>query len=133
MKLIIAALRHPITILVTVLAILFFSWLAVGNTKVDIFPKLGLPTVYVAQPYGGLSPEQMEGLITSYYEYHFLYVTGVKYVESKSIQGATIIKIEFNEDTDMSQAMGEVVGYVNRSRAFMPSGTVPPFITRFDA
>ncbi|AXY74152.1 efflux RND transporter permease subunit [Paraflavitalea soli] len=133
MKLITAALRHPLTILVTVLAILFFSWLAVRNTKVDIFPKLGLPTVYVAQPYGGLSPEQMEGFITSYYEYHFLYITGVKYVDSRSIQGAALIKIEFNEGTDMSQAMAEVVGYVNRSRAFMPPGTVPPFITRFDA
>jgi multidrug efflux pump subunit AcrB len=133
MKLIKAALRHPITILVAVLAIAFFSWLAIRNTKIDIFPRLGLPTVYVAQPYGGLSPEQMEGFVTSYYEYHFLYITGVKYVESKSIQGAAIIKIEFNEGTDMSQAMAEVVGYVNRSRAFMPPGTVPPFITRFDA
>jgi multidrug efflux pump subunit AcrB len=133
MKLIISALRHPITILVSVLAIAFFSWLAIRNTKVDIFPTLGLPTVYVAQPYGGLSPEQMEGFVTSYYEYHFLYITGVKYVDSKSIQGAAIIKIEFNEGTDMAQAMAEVVGYVNRSRAFMPPGTVPPFITRFDA
>jgi multidrug efflux pump subunit AcrB len=133
MKLIIAALRHPITILVTVIAIIFFSWLAIRNTKIDIFPRLGLPTVYVAQPYGGLSPEQMEGFITSYYEYHFLYITGVKYVDSKSIQGAALIKLEFNEGTDMSQAMAEVVGYVNRSRAFMPPGTVPPFITRFDA
>ena len=87
----------------------------------------------MAQPYGGLSPEQMEGFITSYYEYHFLYITGVKYVDSKSIQGAALLKLEFNEGTDMSQAMAEVVGYVNRARAFMPPGTVPPFITRFDA
>jgi multidrug efflux pump subunit AcrB len=133
MKLIVSALRHPITILVTVIAIVFFSYLAIRNTRIDIFPRLGLPTVYVAQPYGGLSPDQMEGFITSYYEYHFLYITGVKYVDSKSIQGAALIKIEFNEGTDMSQAMAEVVGYVNRSRAFMPPGTVPPFITRFDA
>jgi len=133
MKLITAALRHPITILVSVFAIVFFSWLAIRNTKIDIFPKLGLPVVYVAQPYGGLSPEQMEGFVTSYYEFHFLYITGVKYVESKSIQGAALIKIEFNEGTDMSQAMAEVVGYANRARAFMPPGTVPPFITRFDA
>ncbi len=133
MKLIVSALRHPITILVTVIAIVFFSYLAIRNTKIDIFPRLGLPTVYVAQPYGGLSPDQMEGFITSYYEYHFLYITGVKYVDSKSIQGAALIKIEFNEGTDMSQAMAEVVGYVNRARAFMPPGTVPPFITRFDA
>ncbi|RPD43338.1 efflux RND transporter permease subunit [Chitinophaga barathri] len=119
--------------MVSVIAICFFSFLSIRNAKVDIFPKLGLPVVYVAQPYGGLSPEQMEGLVTSYYEYHFLYITGVKYVESRSIQGAAIIKLEFNEGTDMAQAMAEVVGYVNRSRAFMPPGTVPPFITRFDA
>lgn len=133
MKLIISALRHPVTILVAVIAILFFSFLSIRNAKVDIFPRLGLPVVYVAQPYGGLSPEQIEGFVTSYYEYHFLYITGVKYVESKSIQGAALIKIEFNEGTDMSQAMAEVVGYVNRARAFMPPGTVPPFVTRFDA
>ncbi|MBL7865918.1 MAG: efflux RND transporter permease subunit, partial [Cyclobacteriaceae bacterium] len=133
MNLLQGALRKPITVLVAVLAIVFFSVMAIRNMKIDIFPTLGLPTIYVAQPYGGLSPEQMEGLITSYYEYHFLYVTGVKFVESKSIQGATIIKVQFQEDTDMSQAMAEIVGYVNRSRAFMPPGTVPPFITRFDA
>ncbi|MBS1917536.1 MAG: efflux RND transporter permease subunit [Bacteroidetes bacterium] len=133
MKLITSALRHPVTIIVSVLAIVFFSYLAIRNSKIDIFPKLGLPTVYVAQPYGGLSPEQMEGFVSSYYEYHFLYINGVKYVDSKSIQGACVLKLEFNEGTDMSQAMAEVVGYVNRARAFMPPGTVPPFITRFDA
>lgn len=133
MNLIKGALRKPVTVIVAVLAILFFSFMALKKMRIDIFPQLGLPTVYVAQPYGGLSPEQMEGFITSYYEYHFLYITGVKYVESKSIQGAAIIKIQFQEGTDMSQAMAEVVGYVNRSKAFMPPGTVPPFITRFDA
>ncbi|HWV68150.1 efflux RND transporter permease subunit [Chitinophaga sp.] len=132
-RLIAMALRKPLAVVVAFIGIVFFSWLSIRNMKIDIFPKMGLPVIYVAQPYGGLSPEQMEGFITSYYEYHFLYVTGVKYVESKSIQGAAIIKIVFNEGTDMSQAMGEVVGYVNRSRAFMPPGTVPPFITRFDA
>ncbi|MBV8256023.1 MAG: efflux RND transporter permease subunit [Chitinophaga sp.] len=132
-RLIAMALRRPLAVVVAFIGIVFFSWLSIKNMKIDIFPKMGTPTIYVAQPYGGLSPEQMEGFITSYYEYHFLYVTGVKFVESKSIQGAAIIKIQFNEGTDMSQAMGEVVGYVNRARAFMPPGTVPPFVTRFDA
>lgn len=132
-RLIKAALQYPVAVVVGFVAILFFSWLAISSMKIDIFPKMGVPTVYVAQPYGGLSPEQVEGFVTSYYEYHFLYVTGVKFVESKSIQGAALIKIQFNDGTDMSQAMAEVVGYVNRARAFMPPGTVPPFITRFDA
>ena len=132
-RLIKLALQQPIAIVVIFIGIVFFSWLSIRSMKIDIFPKMGVPTIYVAQPYGGLSPEQMEGFIASYYEYHFLYVTGVKFVESKSVQGACLIKIQFNEGTDMSQAMAEVVGYVNRARAFMPPGTVPPFITRFDA
>src|SRR5260370_16210247 len=60
-------------------------------------------------------------------------MSGIEYVESKNIQGAALMKLVFHPDTDMSQAMAEVVGYVNRARAFMPPGAVPPFITRFDA
>jgi multidrug efflux pump subunit AcrB len=99
----------------------------------DIFPQVGDPAIYVAQPYGGMDPAQMEGYLTYYYEYHFLYITGIDHVESKSIQGAALMKLVFHQGTNMSQAMSETIGYVNRARAFMPPGTVPPFITRFDA
>lgn len=132
-QLIISALRKPVTVMVAVIAILFFSWLAVRKMPVDIFPKLGTPVIYVAQTYGGLSPQQMEGFITSYYEYHFLYVTGIKYVESKSVQGTSLIKLQFHEGTDMANAMAEVVSYATRARSFMPPGTLPPFIMRYDA
>src|ERR1700685_1459590 len=99
----------------------------------DIFPPLGIPTIYVAQPYGGMDAAQMEGYLTYYDEYHFLYITGIDHVESKSIQGAALMKLVFHEGVNMAQAMAETVGYVNRARSFMPPGTVPPFITRFDA
>jgi CzcA family heavy metal efflux pump len=133
MNLIQGALRKPITVIVAIIAILIFSSVAIRNSKIDIFPTLGLPTIYVAQTYGGLSPQQMEGFITSYYEYHFLYITGIKYVESKSVQGVTLIKLQFHEGTDMATAMAETVSYVNRSRSFMPQGTLPPFVMRYDA
>ncbi|MBI5282964.1 MAG: efflux RND transporter permease subunit, partial [Candidatus Solibacter usitatus] len=127
------ALRRPVTIVVLVLAIALLAGLAVVRMPVDIFPSLGAPAVYVAQPYGGMDPSQMEGFLTYYYEYHFLYLTGIEHVESKNIQGASLMKLVFHPGTDMSQAMAEVVGYVNRARSFMPPGTVGPFITRFDA
>ncbi len=133
MNLIQGALRKPITVVVVIIAILFFSTLAIRNSKIDIFPQLGLPTIYVAQTFGGLSPQQMEGFVTSYYEYHFLYITGIKYVESKSVQGISLIKLQFHEGTDMANAMAETVSYANRARSFMPPGTVPPFVMRYDA
>jgi multidrug efflux pump subunit AcrB len=133
MNLVQSALRRPFTILVTVLAVELASILAWQRMPKDIFPTLGIPTIYVAQPYGGMDPAQMEGYLTYYYEYHFLYIAGIEHVESKSIQGAAIIKLQFHPGTDMSQAMAETVAYVNAARAFMPAGTLPPFITRFDA
>src|SRR5882724_7584953 len=133
MRLVLGALTRPITVVVALIAIALCAILAVQRMPVDIFPKVGEPAVYVAQPYGGMDPAQMEGYLTYYYEYHFLYITGINRVESKSIQGAALMKLIFHEGTDMAQAMAETVGYVNRARAFMPPGTVPPFITRFDA
>src|SRR5437763_5779037 len=133
MNLVQSAMRRPLTILVAVIAVALGSVLALRQMPRDIFPTLGIPTIYVAQPYGGMDPAQMEGYLTYYYEYHFLYITGIEHVESKSIQGAAIIKLQFHPGTDMSQAMSETVAYVNRARAFMPPGTVPPFVMRFDA
>src|SRR5690348_17233035 len=133
MRLVLAALSRPITVVVALIAVALFAVLAVQRMPVDIFPQVGDPAIYVAQPYGGMDPAQMEGYITYYYEYHFLYITGIDRVESKSIQGAVLMKLTFYEGTDMNQAMSETIGYVNRARAFMPPGTVPPFVTRFDA
>ncbi len=133
MRLVLAALRRPLTVVVALVAIALGAILAVERMPVDIFPQVGDPAIFVSQPYSGMDAEQMEGYLTYYYEYHFLYITGIDHVESKSIQGAALMKLVFHEGTNMSQAMSETVGYVDRARSFMPPGTVPPFITRFDA
>lgn len=116
-----------------VVSVVMGAWFAFQSIPRDVFPALGVPTIYVAQPYGGMDPLQMEGFLTYYYEYHFLYITGIEHVESKSIQGASVMKLQFHPGTDMSNAMAETVAYVNRARAFMPPGTPGPFVTRFDA
>jgi multidrug efflux pump subunit AcrB len=133
MNIVISALRRPLTVVVLIIGILLAAGLALQKMPRDVFPTLGIPTIYVAQPYGGMDPAQMEGYLTYYYEYHFLYITGIEHVESQSIEGAALIKLQFHPGTDMSQAMSETVAYVNRARAFMPPGTVPPFVMRFDA
>jgi len=135
---IVFALRHPITVMVGMVAIVGGAALALFHPdprlriKKDIFPSLNLPVIYVCQPYGGMDPAQMEGLLANYYEYHFLYISNIDHVESKNVQGTSLMKLYFHPGTDMAQAMAETIAYVNRSRAFMPPGTVPPFVMRFD-
>lgn len=149
MQLILSAMRRPATVMVLVLSFALGCFLAVGpavfqhfkwpypsglpkGMEVDIFPKLNLPVIYVCQPYGGMDPAQMEGFLTNYYEYHFLYISGIHHVESRNVQGTALMKLYFHPETNMAQAMAETINYVNRSQAFMPPGTVSPFVMRFD-
>jgi multidrug efflux pump subunit AcrB len=129
---IVFAMRRPLTVMVLVVSVVLGSVLATTRMSVDIFPNLNLPVIYVCQPYGGMDPAQMEGLLTNYYEYHFLYINNIHHVESRNVQGMALMKLYFHPGTNMAQAMAETIGYVTRSRAFMPPGTVSPFITRFD-
>ncbi|MFD2033394.1 efflux RND transporter permease subunit [Belliella marina] len=133
MDLIKTSLRNPISVMVVILAIGFFSFLTIRSMPIDIFPKIGSPTIYIAQPYGGLSPEQMEGYLSSVYEQHFIYITGISSMESRSVQSMSLIKLQFHEGTDMAEAMAQVVAQVNRAGGKMPPGTIAPFVVRYDA
>ncbi|RAK02353.1 multidrug efflux pump subunit AcrB [Larkinella arboricola] len=128
-----SALRKPISVVVLVLGILFFSGLSLVTIPVDIFPNLDLPTIYVVQPYGGMAPDQMDGFIATRYQDHFLYVSGIRDIDVKTIQGLSLIKLSFYPGTDMAQAAAEVANNVSRAKAYMPEGTVPPQVVRFDA
>lgn len=133
MNLIVTALKKPVSVVVLVIGLMLLSILSLRRVPLDMFPDLGLPTIYISQPYGGLSAEQMEGFITSNLEYYCIYLTGLEYVESKSVQNYALIKLQFHPGTDMNQAMAEVVTNVSRAKSKMPEGTVPPFIVRYDA
>ena len=74
--------------------------LPLKRMAIDIFPSLNLPVIYVCQPYGGMDPAQMEGLLTNYYEYHFLYINGIHHVESRNVQGTALMKLVFHPGTN---------------------------------
>src|SRR5579872_3534530 len=99
MRLVLAALSRPISVVIALVALALCAFLAVKRMPVDIFPEVGEPAIYVAQPYGSMDPAQMEAFLTYYYEYHFLYITGIQSVQSKSIQGAALMKLTFHERT----------------------------------
>ncbi len=127
------ALRRPITTIVLFLGILLFAILSIFSIPIDIFPKLNLPTIYVIEPYGGMSPQQMEGFFATRLQDQFLYITGVKNIQSKNIQGLTFLKLSFYENTNMAEASAQVALQVNRAMKFFPPGALPPQVIRFDA
>jgi len=128
-----AALKKPIAILVLFIGLLLFSVVAVRSIPIDIFPKLNSPTIYVIEQYGGMSAKQMEGFFATRMQDQFLYVNGIKNIESKNIQGLAMVKLSFYENTDMAEATAQVALQSNRMLAFFPQGSLPPQVVRFDA
>ncbi|WP_150452352.1 efflux RND transporter permease subunit [Arenibacter lacus] len=126
------ALQKPISIIVSILAIVFFSVIAVQKINVDIFPEVESPAIYIAMPYGGLSPEYMDGFMANEFQKILLFVSGVKEMDFKSIQGLTLMKLTFYPGTDMAQSAAELSTSVSRAMGFLPAGAVPPMVVRFD-
>jgi multidrug efflux pump subunit AcrB len=126
-------MRRPITVMMIIVALLGAGILALSQMRIDIFPAINAPQIYVVNNYAGMSPEQIEGIVTNVYEQNFQYVDGLKGVESKSIQNFVQLKLTFYPGTDMAAAMSQVVSLTNRARGQMPPSVLPPFVIRFDA
>lgn len=119
--------------MVFVTGLVVFSIMSATKIPVDIFPKLNSPIIYVIEPYGGMSPAQMEGFFATRMQDQFLYIGGIKEISSRSVQGLTIVKLAFYEGSDMAQAAAEVAIQVNRAMKFFPPGALPPQVVRYDA
>ncbi|MCX2583937.1 efflux RND transporter permease subunit [Pedobacter sp. MR22-3] len=133
MNLIRFALRKPISILVLVAGLFFFGIGAINQIKVDILPQMNLPVIYIAHPFGGYTPTQMESYFGKQYINILLFANGVKSIETKNTQGLMLMKLTYYEGTNMAQAASELSALSNRAQAIFPPGSQPPFIIRFDA
>lgn len=99
--------------MVVVVTLLLSAFLSARMMKVDIY-NFNLPVVYVVQPYGGMDPAQLEAFVVAHYENHFLYISGVDHIESKAIQNVAVLKVVFKPDTNMAEALANVVAQVER-------------------
>ena len=127
------AMRRPVTTLMLVVALISSGILAYSRMRVDIFPALNVPKIYVFLDYIGMSPDQMEGFIVNELELYFQYVDGIQDINTRNIQQVALCELSFFPGTDMGQAMAQVVAMSDRAMSWMPKGTLPPMIMRMDA
>src|SRR6266576_2430597 len=67
MRLVLAALTRPLAVIVALIAILAGFIMSLGRMRTDIFPQVGNPVIYVAQPYGGMTPGISNRFITRFH------------------------------------------------------------------
>lgn len=124
------ALSKPHTFIVMALSILIFGILSLKQMAVDIFPVIDVPIVSCAFTYTGMSPGNIENLITTVTERWLTStVNGIEKIESTSLSGMSIIKVYLHKGTDIGEAVAMVTAMGNAVLEYLPPAITPPFIT----
>lgn len=127
------ALRHPYFIIVVCLVTMVVGLTSIARLPVDLFPEIKIPVVLVATFYPGMPPEQIEQDITFRMERFFTMASSIEHIESRSLPGASLIKIYFQPGTSADSAVSSIGNLGIAVLRRLPPGTLPPVVLKFDA
>ena len=127
------AIRYPYLIIVICLIVCVVGVTSVVRMPVDLFPPIKIPVVVVATFYSGMPPEQIENDITGQFERMFTLASGVDHMESRSLTGVSLIKVFFQPGSNPDSDVTSIANLAMASLRYLPQGTLPPIVMKFDA
>ncbi len=128
------ALSRPYTFVVLAILILFVSPIVISRTPTDVFPNIDIPVLASIWQYTGLTPEQMEGRITSQVERNLTTsVANIEHIESVTLGGRVIVKVYLQPGSSVDTANAQITAASQATLRMMPPGATPPFITMYSA
>jgi multidrug efflux pump subunit AcrB len=127
------AIRYPYFIVVLGLMICVLGVTSLTLMPVDLFPPINIPVVVVATFYSGMPPEQIENDITGQFERMFTLASGIEHLESRSLPGVSLIKVYFQPGSNPDSDVAGIANLAMASLRYLPSGTLPPIVMKFDA
>ena len=128
------ALQRPYTFVVLAILLLILGPLAVMRTPVDIFPNIGIPVVATIWNFTGLPADEMGSRITANYERALtITVNDIEHIESQSLNGIAVVKTFFQPSVKTEMATAQTTAIAQTMLRNLPPGTVPPFITVYNA
>src|SRR5882724_8362953 len=128
------ALDRPYTFIVLALLILIMSPVAILRTPTDIFPNINIPVITVAWQFTGLTPEEMEGRITTGFERVLTTtVDNIEHIESTTVSGQSIVRIFLQPNAQLDTANAQVTAIAQTALRQLPPGVQPPLIINYSA
>src|SRR3954466_1248984 len=126
------AIQTPYFIVVVALIVAVLGGTSLARMPVDMFPNINIPVVVVATFYNGMPPEQIEADITSRFERQFTLASGIEHIESRSLPGASVIKVYFQPGSNPDAAVAGISNLAMAQLRRLPPGTLPPVVLKFD-
>ncbi|MES2390965.1 MAG: efflux RND transporter permease subunit [Acidobacteriota bacterium] len=128
------ALTKPYTFIVLAILIVIAAPVVVLRTPTDIFPSIDIPVVSIAWQYNGLSPEEMEGRLTTPYEKALTtLVDNIQHIESTTLNGQAIIKVYLQPGASLDRANAQISSASQFLLRQLPPSILPPQIINFSA
>ncbi len=127
------SIRYPYFIMVVCLIVCVVGVTSLARMPVDLFPAIRIPVVVVATFYSGMPPEQIENDITGQFERMFTLASGIDHIESRSLTGVSLIKVYFQPGSNPDSDVTSVANLAMASLRYLPAGTLPPIVMKFDA
>ncbi|HEY0190544.1 MAG TPA: efflux RND transporter permease subunit, partial [Kofleriaceae bacterium] len=128
------ALRRPYSVVVLAVLMLLFGSMSAIRMRKDIFPTIDIPVVIVVWSYPGLSAEDMERRVVLLSERAFsTTVNGISRIESQSIIGIGVIKVYFEQGTDIGSAVAQISSVSGSITRQLPPGMTPPNVIQYNA
>src|SRR2546427_493317 len=132
MWLTLAAMRNGIAILMASLAIVLLGATSLGRMPIDLFPNINYPSLRIGTIYKGASAQDVERTVTYPIEKAVSAVANVRYVESRSRQGFSVVTVQFSWGADVDAGLTEVMQRIQAILSTLPIGVQQPFILKFD-
>jgi HAE1 family hydrophobic/amphiphilic exporter-1 len=122
---------RPITFLMFFIAVIAIGIVSLSSISIDLYPDIDFPTVTIITTYEGVSPEDIETLITKPIEETVASVEDVDEVSSASREGVSMVTVKFKWGKDMDIASLDVREAVDFVKPFLPEDAEEPFIFKF--
>ncbi len=126
------AIDHRISVVVLLFIVTVMGLVSYATTPKESFPEIEIPIIAVNTVYPGVSPADMESLITRKIEDEVATIPDVKEITSSSIEGYSSVVVEFETTVDLEEALANVRERVDLARPELPTEAEDPSILEFD-
>src|SRR5580704_6048502 len=127
-------LRHPYTVVATLLLVALLGIGAGLRMPVDIFPEMDIPVVSVVWTYAGMNARDIQNRILTLHERQMASVVDdISRIEATSYQGVGVEKVYFHEGADVTRAVSQLASSALVVLKYMPPNITPPLVIRYGA
>ncbi|TAE43995.1 MAG: efflux RND transporter permease subunit, partial [Cytophagales bacterium] len=114
------AVNNKTSVIIMTVIIVIFGLLSYTSMPKESFPEVVIPNIYVGTAYPGNSPVDMENLVSRPIEKELKTVSGVKKIQSTSLQDFSSVLIEFNVGVNIRKALQDVKDAVDKAKDKLP-------------